>query len=73
MEKKAEIIRIITFLVIVSGFGLIVTSVSEISHAHFIAGLLLFTLGTSWYSYQKGYGVGKYNALAEQKMTKNSQ
>ena len=68
---KEESLRIIIFLIIVSGFGLIITSVSEISHVHFSAGLLLFTLGVSWYAYRKGHAVGEYNARAEKRNKKN--
>jgi len=67
MDIKAQIEWLITFLVIVGGFGLILTSVSELSHVHFVAGLLLFTVGTYWYAYRKGYFMGKYDALVEQR------
>ena len=70
MERKYTFILI--DLAILLGFILMIKSVHHVMDSYFILGLLLFTLGCYWYSYRRGYHMGRIAEYERQRKNRES-
>ena len=67
MSKKDDLIWLLNTVAIVIGFILIMISQSELSHLSFVTGLLLVTVATYRYGYDRGVHRGRLTLLEDQK------